>query len=123
MRKNKKVWQKCFKLFCKRIKMQYYGKNYKSLAKAIYKEDLKDILENEEWICVDIRMPEDFRRGHLRGARNITTKEELQEVLNQDKKILINCYLGHSASLLGTDLVEAGYLNIYYLDEAVANCL
>ena len=103
--------------------MQYYGKNYKSLAKAIYKEDLKDILENEEWICVDIRMPEDFRRGHIRGARNITTKEELQEVLNQDKKILINCYLGHSASLLGTDLVEAGYLNIYYLDEAVANCL
>ena len=60
-------------------------------------------------------MPEAFRRGNLRGARNITTKEELQEVLKQDKKILINCYLGHSASLLGADLVEAGYLNIYYL--------
>ncbi len=103
--------------------MQYYGKNYKSLAKAKYKEDLAEILENEEWICVDIRMPEDYRRGHLKGARNITTQEELQGILEQNKKILINCYLGHSASLLGSDLVEAGYTNIYFLDEAIVDCL
>lgn len=103
--------------------MQYYGKRYKSLAKAIFKEDLEGILENDEWICVDIRMPDDFRAGHLKDAKNITTQEELQEILALNKKILINCYLGHSASLLGSDLVEAGYQNIYFLDEEIAHCL
>ena len=58
--------------------MQYYGKRYKSLAKAIFKEDLEGILENDEWICVDIRMRDDFRAGHLKGAKNNTTQEELQ---------------------------------------------
>ena len=78
---------------------------------------------NDEWICVDIRMPDDFKKGHLKDAKNITTKDELEAILQQSKKVLLNCYSGHTVSLLGSDLVEAGYTEIYFLDEEIKDCL
>ncbi|MDE5591513.1 MAG: rhodanese-like domain-containing protein [Helicobacter sp.] len=103
--------------------MEYYGKRHKSLAKAIFKEELDEICGSSEWICVDIRNPEDFASGHLKGARNVITREELQEVLDQGKKVLLNCYSGHTVSLLGSQLVDDGYTNIYFLDEEISDCL
>ncbi|TLD82939.1 rhodanese-like domain-containing protein [Helicobacter sp. MIT 11-5569] len=105
--------------------MQTYGKNHQSLAKAIFKEDLGKIIDSNEWILVDIRMPLDFMEGHLKGALNITTQDELQILLkdNPDKKILFNCYSGHTVSLLGNDLVNSGYTNVYFLDEEISVCL
>lgn len=103
--------------------MEYYGKNNKSLAKAIYKEDLENIIGNKEWEIIDIRMPDDFRRGHIDGAKNITTQEELQNILNGEKNILLNCYSGHTVSILGSDLVNSGYKNIYFLDEHIEDCI
>lgn len=105
--------------------MQYYGKRHKSLAQAVFKEDLENIIDSIEWVVVDIRSPLDFLDGHLKGAINATTREEFEEILenNQSKKILLNCYSGHTVSLLGSDLVENGFKNIYFLDEEIANCL
>lgn len=105
--------------------MQTYGKNHQSLAKAIFKEDLNTIILSKEWIIVDIRMPLDFMEGHLKGAINLTTQEELQTLLknNANKKILLNCYSGHTVSLLGSDLVQNGYTNVYFLDEEISVCL
>ncbi|MBX7491048.1 rhodanese-like domain-containing protein [Helicobacter turcicus] len=105
--------------------MQYYGKNHQSLAQAIFKEDLPKVIGTQEWVIVDIRMPLDFMDGHLKGAVNITTQEELQTLLNNnaDKKILLNCYSGHTVSLLGSDLVNSGYTNVYFLDEEISRCL
>lgn len=105
--------------------MQVYGKNHKSLAQAIFKEDLPKVIGAEDWVIVDIRMPLDFMEGHLQGAINITEQEKLQTFLkdNTDKKILLNCYSGHTVSLLGSDLVNSGYTNIYFLDEEISRCL
>ena len=105
--------------------MQVYGKNHQSLAQAVFKEDLPTIIGAEDWVLVDIRMPLDFMKGHLQGALNITTQEELQHLLENtaNKKILLNCYSGHTVSLLGSDLVNAGYTNIYFLDEEIGRCL
>ncbi len=104
--------------------MQYYGRRNKSLAQAVYKEDLNDILDSAEWVIVDIRMPLDFNDGHLKGALNLTTQQEFEELLTKtDKKILLNCYSGHTVALLGSDLVQQGFSNIYFLDEEIQNCL
>ncbi|WP_299546103.1 rhodanese-like domain-containing protein [uncultured Helicobacter sp.] len=105
--------------------MKTYGKNHQSLAQAIFKEDLPNVIEAKDWVIVDIRMPLDFMEGHLKGATNITTQEELQMFLknNADKKILLNCYSGYTVSLLGSDLVNSGYTNIYFLDEEISSCL
>ncbi|QOQ98264.1 rhodanese-like domain-containing protein [Helicobacter winghamensis] len=105
--------------------MQTYGKNHQSLARAIFKEDLPKVIGAKDWIIVDIRMPLDFIEGHLQGAVNLTTQEELQTLLknNVDKKILLNCYSGHTVSLLGSDLVNSGFANIYFLDEEISSCL
>ena len=103
--------------------MQYYGKNNKSLAKAVSKEELQDIIGNKKWEIVDIRMPDDFRKGHINGAKNITTQEELQSILDSGKNILLNCYSGHTVSVIGSDLVNSGYTNIYFLDEHIEDCI
>ena len=103
--------------------MEYYGRKHKSLAKAIFKEDLEGILGNDEWVCVDIRMPDDFKKGHLKGAKNITTKEGLEAILQGHKKVLLNCYSGHTVSLIGSELIREGYLEIYFLDEEITDCL
>ncbi|MCI5968863.1 rhodanese-like domain-containing protein [Helicobacter sp.] len=105
--------------------MKTYGKNHQSLAQAIFKEDLPKVIGTKDWVIVDIRMPLDFMEGHLQGAVNLTTQEELQTFLkdNADKKILLNCYSGHTVSLLGSDLVSRGYTNIYFLDEEISSCL
>ena len=92
--------------------MQYYGKKHKSLAKAVFKEDLPQVMSDKKWLLVD-------------GAINITQQEEFQNLLdsNRDKNILFNCYSGHTVSLLGNDLVGAGYENVYFLDEEITDCL
>ncbi|CAM2898691.1 rhodanese-like domain-containing protein [Helicobacter burdigaliensis] len=105
--------------------MEYYGKRHKSLAKAVFKEDLKDILEDTSWVLIDIREEENYLQGHLKNARNIVTQEEFYKTLNEnkDKKILLNCYSGHTVSLIGSSLVDEGYTNIYFLDEEISDCL
>lgn len=105
--------------------MQYCGKKHKSLAKAVFKEDLPQVMSDKKWLLVDIRHPLDFLDGHLEGAINITQQEEFQNLLdsNRDKNILFNCYSGHTVSLLGNDLVGAGYENVYFLDEEITDCL
>ena len=62
--------------------MQHKNQKHQSLAQAIFKEDLPALLESQKWILVDIRMPLDFLDGHLRGALNITTQEELFTLLD-----------------------------------------
>ena len=104
---------------------EIYGKRYKSLAKAIFKENLEEILGNPKWILVDIRYLEDFERGHLQGAINILDGNTLENLIkeNADKNILLNCYSGHTVSLLSSDLVQSGFKNIYFLDEEITDCL
>ena len=104
---------------------ELYGKRHKSLAKAIFKEDLENVLSNPKWILVDIRYPEDFDSGHLQNAINVLDGNTLEELItkNENKNILLNCYSGHTVSILSSDLVKKGFKNIYFLDEEISDCL
>jgi rhodanese-related sulfurtransferase len=72
--------------------------------------------KDKDFYILDIRHPEDFKKGYIPGAKNIfwldiLNPENLKK-LPRDKKIMIYCYVGHTSSqvlvllkLLGYDVV------------------
>ena len=81
--------------------------------------ELNKVVEKglDEFFIVDLRRPEDFAKGHIKGAINIfwldMLKPENLKKFPANKKILVYCYLGHTSSqamvilrLLGYDVVS-----------------
>jgi rhodanese-related sulfurtransferase len=62
---------------------------------------------------VEIRKPEDYAKGHVPGAINIPYadfyKQEALDKLSKDKKIVVICYTGHTASQITMLLNQLGY--------------
>lgn len=90
-----------------------YIKN-KSLAKAI---PLKNLNIND-FIVIDLRSRGYFLISHIKNALNIDSLQRIAFIAqeNSEKKILLYCHSGESAASFGTQLVEMGLQNIYYLD-------
>jgi len=77
-------------------------------------KDLDEKLkEGEEFFLLDIRRPEDYQAGHIDGAINIfwldLFKPESLKILPKDKKIVLICYVGHTASQAMTLLRMLGF--------------
>jgi len=74
--------------------------------------ELNDKGLKDFWI-LDIRKPQDFQEGHIKGATNIFWMDLLDEnnlkKLPKDKTILIVCYVGHTASQMAIALKLLGY--------------
>jgi len=81
--------------------------------------DLKKAKKGK-YFLLDVRRPENFAEGHIPGAKNIfwldLLKPENLKKLPRDKKIVVICYVGHTASqamvilkLLGYDAVGLKY--------------
>lgn len=82
----------------------------------ILPEDFKKQIDDKDFFIVDLRRPEDFKKGHIPGAVNIfwldILEEENLKKLPKDKKIVLYCYVGHTSSqalvilkLLGYDVI------------------
>ena len=75
--------------------------------------DLKKELDKDpnKYFLLDIRKLEDFKKGHIKGAKNIFWKELLNNLdkLPNDKKIVLICYVGHTASQMLVFLQMLGY--------------
>jgi len=95
---------------------------YDALTKFIKdtKDDWNYVLPTElekntkKYFMVDIRQPEAFKKdGHIKGAINIfwmdLLKKENLKKLPKNKKILLICYVGHTASQMITALKLLGY--------------
>lgn len=74
-----------------------------------------DLMKGKNYFLLDTRKPEDFAKGHIEGATNIfwleILKPENLKKLPRDKRIVVCCYVGHTASqvlvmlrLLGFDV-------------------
>ena len=67
----------------------------------------------DEFYLLDVRKPEDFAEGHIKGANNIfwmdLLKPENLKKLPKDEKVLVICYVGHTASQIMVALRLLGY--------------
>ncbi|SFX39325.1 rhodanese-like domain-containing protein [Marinospirillum alkaliphilum] len=71
------------------------------------------LMNRDEAIAVDIRDRKDFAAGHITGAINIplANLDKRMDELDKykDKKVLVVCRMGNSATLAVAKLQKAGY--------------
>ncbi|MDE5879257.1 MAG: rhodanese-like domain-containing protein, partial [Desulfovibrio sp.] len=81
----------------------------------------KDLLADppEGLIILDVRTPQEFREGHLAGARNMDffggSFEMQTEALPKDAPVLIYCRSGKRSAAAAETLGEAGVGRIYHM--------
>lgn len=68
---------------------------------------------------LDIRAIDDFRKGHIAGAKNIPAADltnQLASLENQkDKPIIVVCYAGMTAQKAAAQLIAAGFAQVSVL--------
>lgn len=76
-------------------------------------QELREKGKDKNFYILDIRRPQDYKKSHIPGAKNIfwldILKKENLKKLPKDKKILIYCYVGHTSSQIMTLLKLLGY--------------
>lgn len=95
--------------------MQEYGKNYKSLAKPIYIDEMN----LTDFMVIDIRDEEEVCAARIKGVPNIKEVHALRNLALDypERKILLHCKRGGRASQMGSILVKLGCDNIYFFDD------
>ena len=72
--------------------------------------------EENDYIILDVRTPEEFSEKHIPGAINIPNEtigtEEVPELPDKDQLILVYCRSGNRSKQASDKLVGLGYTNI-----------
>ena len=98
--------------------------NAKAEAKAAVKnlkvdEAAKLLAEKKEVVILDVRTPEEFKEGHLKGAVNLniqskTFKDDVAK-LDKSKTYLVNCAAGGRSTRACTAMDGLGFTNAFNL--------
>lgn len=74
-------------------------------------------------VVVDVRTPQEFRQGHLPGARNMDffggSFERETEALAKDAPVLLYCRTGKRSAAAAELLDEAGVKRIYHMHQGL----
>ena len=69
------------------------------------------------YAIVDVRTPEEYAQGHIKGAINIPleTLADIppRELANTEQVILVYCHSGNRSRKAGMRLTEMGYTQVY----------
>jgi len=95
-------------------------------VKRLSPEELKEILERDEmgqFVLVDVRQPEEYRAGHIPGARLVPLGEleARHSELEKDKKIVTYCRSGHRSMGAAILLCGMGFKDVYTMDGGMLN--
>jgi len=70
-------------------------------------------LRNKDYFLIDLREEKEYKKGHIKGAKNMFWLNILDEKnvkkLPKDKPIFLICYVGHTSSQVMTLLKLLGY--------------
>jgi rhodanese-related sulfurtransferase len=73
----------------------------------------KYYLKNKDYVLIDLRSETEYKKMHIKGARNIFWMNVLDEQnlskLPKNKPIFLICYVGHTSSQVLTLLKMLGY--------------
>lgn len=80
--------------------------------------DVAKKMMEEGVVLIDVREPEEFAEGHVKGAVNVPLSQlkpgvKLQAVPNLEDKVLVQCKSGVRAENASKILVQTGYKNVY----------
>ena len=73
--------------------------------------------EQEDYLIVDVRRPDEFAEGHIAGAINVPNEDitdEMPELLpDKDQLLLIYCRSGNRSKEASQKLADMGYTKVY----------
>ena len=79
-------------------------------------EEIAMMEEEEGYIILDVRTPEEFRDRHIPGAINIANEtigtDEIPELPDKEQLILVYCRSGNRSKQASEKLAALGYTNI-----------
>ena len=106
------------------IKLKNWIKKLYRSKENLTKEEMKEILNNNSnVILLDVRSPQEFEEGHLRGAINIPTYElytqALKRLKDKDAIIIAYCTVGVRSKNAINTLRKMGYKNLYHLEGGI----
>ncbi len=80
----------------------------------------KLLAEKKEVVILDVRTPEEFKEGHLKGAVNIDIRgknfQEQVAKLDKSKTYLVNCAAGGRSATACTSMGGMGFTNAFNLE-------
>ena len=76
--------------------------------------EIEKILDENNYIIVDVRTEEEYNQGHVKNSINIPYDVIGEYEFDKDKMILVYCKSGKRSSIAFNTLIEAGY-NVYDL--------
>ena len=72
--------------------------------------DIKKIMDEKEYIIIDVRTEEEYRASHITGALNIPYDQINEKTkLDFDKVIFVYCKSGNRSKIAFDKLVSLGY--------------
>ena len=95
----------------------------KGVVKLVTVEELKELEALRDVQLIDIRTPEEYESGYIKGYRNMdylsdTFKVEI-EALDKSKPIVIYCRSGGRSGRCASMMLEIGFKEIYDLDGGI----
>lgn len=83
-------------------------------ANALSPEQARIILTEEKTaVLLDVRMHEDYQRGHLKESLSLPLDEVKHVHYEKHTPIVLYCQIGYKSHLAAELLVEAGYTQVY----------
>lgn len=91
----------------------------KSRVHEVTTEEVAQRMEDagRDWMLIDVRENDEFRAGHLPGARGIgrgiLEYHIADEAPDTEQEIVLYCRGGHRSALAADSLREMGYTNVH----------
>ena len=82
--------------------------------------EIKDVLKkNKDLIIIDVRTPDEFKEGHLKGAQNIDIRQydaySKLDKLNPKAKYLVYCRTNHRSGMAVDYMIQKGFKTVYQM--------
>jgi rhodanese-related sulfurtransferase len=91
--------------------------------KDVNTNTFKDLFEGDDYIILDVRTPEEFNAGRLKGAANIDfyteTFEDEIDKLDKRKKYLLYCRSGNRSRQTMFLMRDLGFDEVYNLESGI----
>ena len=79
-------------------------------------EAITQMAEEDNFILLDVRTPEEFAGGHIPGAINVPNEiigeNDIEELPDKDQRIYVYCRSGNRSKQAAAKLVNLGYTNV-----------
>ncbi|MCB0462650.1 MAG: rhodanese-like domain-containing protein [Flavobacteriaceae bacterium] len=91
--------------------------------KLVTPEEMKELSQMDGVQLVDVRTPEEFEEGHIKGFQNIdfmsdTFQEDLEK-LDKTKPVIVYCKSGNRSGKSCKIMKEKGFVKVYDLEGGI----